>query len=463
MRRRGVLGTAVALGLLGLAPSGAWALSVTPVRQAEGDSGTTSFDFEFSSGSLPAVSATCTVASGSATLGGDYSAPPAPTYNPVLGTGTCSVPVNGDTTLEQDETFTVTVVVGSDSATTTGTILNDDPPDIAVSSPRAGEADGTAAFTVTLSAPSTNPVAVPYGTKDGAATAPADYTATSGTLTFAPGERSKVVEVPIANDKLSEGDESFTLGAGAATGTATIADDEPAVPFVGALDAAVQEGSAGTMPLTFAVVLSNPSVKPVSVEVATQNGTAQAGQDFVALAPTTVTFAPGEIAKRVVVAVTGDTIAEPDETFTLVLAKPVNAAFAGQRTAALGGIFNDDGKADTSEPKARLGVPRYTKGRVAVRVTCPATERRCVGRLTLFTRSDRTSRVTALRREQRIGAASFTLAGGRSATVRVKPAKRVGPLLVRAGRVKVAAFAVTRDAAGNTGATHVNGVLKTRG
>jgi Calx-beta domain len=451
MRRRGVLGTVVALGLLGLAPSGAWALSVAPVSQAEGDSGTTNFNF-----AIP-VTATCTVSSGSATLGEDFSAPPS--FPP----GTCSVPVKGDTKLEQDETFTVTVTdgIGGQTATATGTILNDDPPGIAVSSPRAGEGDGKAGFTVTLTAPSTNPVTVPYATKDGSATAPADYTATSGTLTFAPGERSKVVEVPIANDKLSEGDESFTLSAGAATGTATIADDEPAVPFVGALDAAVQEGNAGTTPLTFAVVLSNPSVKPVSVEVATQNGTAQAGQDFVALAPTTVTFAPGETAKQVVVAVTGDTIAEPDETFTLVLAQPVNAAFAGSRTAALGGIFNDDGKADTTEPKARLGAPRYTKGRIAVRVTCPATETRCVGRLTLFTRSDRSSTVKALRREQRIGAADFTLAGGRSATLRVRPAKRLRPPLVRARRVKVAAFAVTRDAAGNTGATHVNGVLRT--
>jgi chitinase len=455
----------VALGLLGLAPAGASAaLSVAPVSQAEGDSGTTSFDFQISGGPLSVpLTATCTASSGSATLGDDFSAPTAPTYNPLFGTGTCSVPVNGDTTLEQDETFTVTVVINGQTAIATGTILNDDPPNVAVSSPRVGEADGKAGFTVTLSAPSTKPITVPYSTKDGSATAPADYAATSGTLTFAPGERSKVVEVPIVNDKLSEGDETFTLSAGAATGTATIVDDEPSVPFVGALDAAVKEGNVGTTPLPFAIVLSNPSVKPVSVEVATQNGTALAGEDFVALPPTTVTFAPGETAKQVVVSVIGDTIAEPDETFTLVLSKPVNAAFAGQRTAALGGIFNDDGKPDTTEPRARLGAPRYTKGRIAVPVTCPATETRCVGRLTLFTRSDRGSRVKALRHEQRIGAASFTLAGGKSATVRVTPSARVRPLLVRAGLVKVAAFAVTRDAAGNTGATHVNGVLKTRG
>jgi chitinase len=449
----------VALGLLGLAPSGAWAaLSVAPVSQAEGDSGTTNFVFQIS-GTPPVPAPSCTASSGSATVGEDFSPPPPPTYALPLGSWTCTVPVHGDTTLEQDETFTVTVAANGATATATGTILNDDPPNVAVSSPRAGEADGKAAFTVTLSAPSTNPVTVPYATKDGSATAPADYAATSGTLTFAPGERSKVVEVPIVNDKLSEGDETFTLSAGAATGMATIVDDEPPVPFVGALDAAVQEGNVGTTPLTFAVVLSNPSVKPVSVEVATQNGTALAGEDFIALAPTTVTFAPGETAKQVVVDVIGDTIPEPDETFTLVLAKPVNAAFAGPRTAALGGIFNDDGKPDTSEPKARLGAPRYTKGRIAVSVRCPATETRCVGRLTLFTRADRRSPVTALRREQRIGAADFTLAGGRSATVRVRPSTRVRPLLVRAGRVKVAAFAVTRDAAGNTGATHVNGVL----
>jgi hypothetical protein len=407
-------------------------------------------------------SVTCVASNGSATIADDFTPPPSSVLTP-LGNGTCTVQVQGDTAVEQNETFTVTVSSGGESATATGTILNDDLPAVSsVSAPRAAEASGAAAFTVALQAPDVNPVTVDYATHDGSATAPADYTTAAGTLTFDPGETTKTVTVPIADDRLSEGDETFTLTAGAVTGTATIADDEPPLPFVGALDAAVKEGDAGTTPLTFAVLLSNPSPKPVSVQVATQSGTAEAGSDFTALAPTTITFAPGETVKQVTVPIVGDTVPEPDETFTLVMARPVNAAFAGARTAALGGIFNDDGKLDTTDPRVRLGAPRWSEGRVLVRLTCPASERSCAGRITVFTKPDRRSRVRALRRERRLGAGAFTLAGGRSATVRIRPAKTLRRLLPRARRVTVTAFAVTRDAAGNVDSRHVSGVLKTR-
>jgi hypothetical protein len=79
-------------------------------------------------------------------------------------------------------------------------------------------------------------VTVGYATADGTATAPADYTATSGTLTFAPGETAKTVTVAVVGDTLVEGDETFslvlsgpvnaTLGAGQEQATATIADDD---------------------------------------------------------------------------------------------------------------------------------------------------------------------------------------------------------------------------------------------
>ena len=456
------MGLIVALAVLCASPSGAWAaMTVTPLSKAEGDSGPTAFAFAYSGAPLIAAGSSCTITGETAAVGEDVAA--SGSGGVALGSGTCTINVAGDTTVEQNETFEVTVTVSGESATATGTILNDDLPAVSsVSAPRAGEASGAAAFTVALQAPDVNPVTVDYATHDGSATAPADYTTAAGTLTFDPGETTKTVTVPIADDRLSEGDETFTLTAGAVTGTATIADDEPPLPFVGAVDAAVKEGDAGTTPLTFAVLLSNPSPKPVSVQVATQSGTAEAGSDFTALAPTTITFAPGETVKQVTVPIVGDTVPEPDETFTLVMARPVNAAFAGARTAALGGIFNDDGKLDTTDPRVRLGAPRWSEGRVLVRLTCPASERSCAGRITVFTKPDRRSRVRALRRERRLGAGAFTLAGGRSATVRIRPAKTLRRLLPRARRVTVTAFAVTRDAAGNVDSRHVSGVLKTR-
>lgn len=87
-----------------------------------------------------------------------------------------------------------------------------------------------AKFTVSLSKTSTEPVTVDYATQDGTATAPSDYTAVSGKLTFAPGESSKTVTVPIRDEIADNPAENFRLvlsapsggTIGTAAGTATI-------------------------------------------------------------------------------------------------------------------------------------------------------------------------------------------------------------------------------------------------
>ena len=66
-------------------------------------------------------------------------------------------------------------------------------------------------FPVTLSAASTSTVTVSYGTADGTATAGSDYTAVSGTVTFAPGETQKTVTVAVTGDTALESDETFFL------------------------------------------------------------------------------------------------------------------------------------------------------------------------------------------------------------------------------------------------------------
>lgn len=66
-----------------------------------------------------------------------------------------------------------------------------------------------AVFTVSLSTPVAEPVTVDYATADGTATAGSDYTAVSGTLTFAPGQTVQEVRVPITGDGAVEPNESF--------------------------------------------------------------------------------------------------------------------------------------------------------------------------------------------------------------------------------------------------------------
>ena len=97
------------------------------------------------------------------------------------------------------------------------------------------EAGATVDFTVTLSRAASRPVTVDYATSDGTATAGADYTATSGTLTFAAGASSQTVSVPVLDDIHDDDGETFTLtffnpsGAWIADGqaTGTIENSDP--------------------------------------------------------------------------------------------------------------------------------------------------------------------------------------------------------------------------------------------
>ena len=112
------------------------------------------------------------------------------------------------------------------------------PPGLAVADAEVEEAANAAlAFAVTLSRAPSGTVTVYYATSDGTATAGSDYTATSGTLTFAAGETAKTVSVPVLDDAHDEGSETLSLtlsnasGAyledGTATGTINNTDPIP--------------------------------------------------------------------------------------------------------------------------------------------------------------------------------------------------------------------------------------------
>ena len=83
--------------------------------------------------------------------------------------------------------------------------------------------DSAMTFTVTLSPARTSQVTVRYATSDGSARQGSDYTRRSGTLTFAAGETTKTVTVPIIDDSVEDDGETFTLTLSSASG-ATIVD-----------------------------------------------------------------------------------------------------------------------------------------------------------------------------------------------------------------------------------------------
>jgi len=107
-----------------------------------------------------------------------------------------------------------------------------------VSLPEGNSGTTAFVFTVTLSAASASTVTVNYATADGTATAPGDYAATSGTLTFAPGVTTQTVTVNVVGDTTPEGNETFTVTLSAptnatiasGTGTGTILDDDAVAP-----------------------------------------------------------------------------------------------------------------------------------------------------------------------------------------------------------------------------------------
>ena len=93
------------------------------------------------------------------------------------------------------------------------------PPGLSVADAAVPEAAGaTLDFEVTPSRPATQAVTVAYATADGTATAASDYTSTSGTLTFAEGEASHTVSVPVLADALDEGPETLTVALSNASG-----------------------------------------------------------------------------------------------------------------------------------------------------------------------------------------------------------------------------------------------------
>ncbi|NJP11113.1 MAG: hypothetical protein HC866_17920 [Leptolyngbyaceae cyanobacterium RU_5_1] len=203
----------------------------------------------------------------------------------------------------------------------------------------------SAVFTVALAVPQTQPLTVNYAIADGTAIAGSDYTATSGVLTFAANETRKTITVAIAGDTLIEPDETFSVNLSVpmdgavlqvAQGTGTILSDDPTLLVN---DVAISEGNNGASSLVFTVNLSSASTQSVTVDYATANDTATAGEDYTATNGT-LTFNPGETSQTISVPILGDTIVENNETFVVNLSNAVNAAIADNQ--GIGTIQNDE-------------------------------------------------------------------------------------------------------------------------
>lgn len=160
---------------------------------------------------------------------------------------TVDVLVNGDTQVELDERFGLDLrnPVNASLIETRayGDILNDDGVagagalQWAQASYSVDESAGTLTLTVLRSGGSAGAVSIAYATSNGSAQTPDDYTAVSGTLSFADGQSSRTLAITLDNDALDEADENFTVTLSNPTGgatlgspasaTVTIVDDDP--------------------------------------------------------------------------------------------------------------------------------------------------------------------------------------------------------------------------------------------
>nr|NCR55191.1 hyalin [Microcystis aeruginosa L211-07] len=295
-----------------------------------------------------------------------------------------TVNVQGDTTVEPNENFTVTLSNPTNgatitTATATGTINNDDPvPTFAIAATNANQTEGNSGskaftFTVTRADSTTGTNNVNWAVA-GTGTNPANASDfigglfPSGTLSFAAGEASKVITVSVQGDTTVEPNETFTVtlsnptnGATitTATATGTINNDDVAVPTltIAATSASQTEGNSGSKAFTFTVTRAVNTTGSNNVNWAvTGTGTNPANAtDFVGgvLPSGVVSFAAGETSKVITVNVQGDTTVEPNETFTVTLSNPTNGATITTATAT--GTINNDDFIGTSGPDTLVG------------------------------------------------------------------------------------------------------------
>ena len=240
-----------------------------------------------------------TVGGGTATAGVDYLAAAGTlTFNAGETSKTFSVPVLNDAVDEPNETVNLALsnptggaTLGTPS-TAVLTITDDDVPGpIAFSAATytVVESAGSAQIKVNRTGGAAG-VTVDFTTADGSATAPADYTAVSRRLTFAAGETSKTITIPIADDSIREGNETLRLilsnpTGGAALGPVaqavlTITDSEtgPTVQFGAAAFTVAENAAAGVATVT--ITRTGSTTPGQTVRLSATAGTAVAGVDF---------------------------------------------------------------------------------------------------------------------------------------------------------------------------------------
>ncbi|MCC9601569.1 M12 family metallo-peptidase [Stieleria sp. JC731] len=339
-----------------------YAIIATDANKNEGDSGTMPFTFQITrSGNTSGATSVDWAVGGSAVNVDDFGGSlPSGTANFADGetSKTITIDISGDTLVEPDEAFDVTLSNATASGnivtgTASGLIINDDESVVSVSvSPASvAEASGQAlvyTFTRTDVTANTPALTVTFDVS-GTASPSIDYSPSLGTsVSFAAGSDTATLSITPIDDSDVEPDETailtlvdlagYSLGTPDATGTITNDDIIPAVVSVTVAPLAVQEDGAGLLTYTF--TRSGDTSGPLTVNYGL-TGTATPGSDFPAPPTMSVDFIAGSATAEVIIDPSADLVLEPDETVTVSI-EPGSGYVADAVDTATGTISNDD-------------------------------------------------------------------------------------------------------------------------
>ncbi|MDD9909714.1 MAG: hypothetical protein OXR62_08495, partial [Ahrensia sp.] len=352
--------------------SGDRALFVSDPVITEGTGGTKQavFEISISRASTSDLTFDFATADGTALAGQDYVARNGQ-FTIAAGQTTTSIVVDliEDSAIETAETFSLVVTpdiaaapaIGNGAADASGvaTILDDDTstslPVLSVVNAIASEGDFLE-FEVRLSAPSAGPVSVEFDFEFGDGTADgSDFfgSPNSSPLIIPAGQTVGFIRVDTSTATSSEVDENLSLRlfnpsnavlAGTedvltATGIILDTTDASGDRALFVSDPVITEGTGGTKQAVFEISISRASTSDLTFDFATADGTALAGQDYVARNGQ-FTIAAGQTTTSVVVDIIGDSNPESAETFQLIVTGGGGAANLGDGTATA--TINDD-------------------------------------------------------------------------------------------------------------------------
>ncbi|MDP3294196.1 MAG: Calx-beta domain-containing protein [Nevskia sp.] len=343
-------------------------------------------------GSTGAVSVNYASSNGTALAGSDYSAVNGSLSWAAGDTASKSftVPISNDSAAEATETISLSLstpgggaVLGATKTETLSIIDNDGLPGvIAVGSASytVAENAGSISIPVTRSGGSTGAASVTYATASSSAAAGSDFTAASGTLTWANGDAAtKTVSITLFNDTLAESSESFQLRLGTvagaslgspATAVVTISDDDTissagSIAFVSGAQSVLE--NAGNAVIN--VARNAGSIGAVSVDYTITSGTATAASDYTAVSGT-LNWANGASGNRAItLPVLNDALAEANETVVLSLSNATGGAVLGSAKTSTVTITDDDGSPGT----LALSSATYTIGEAGGAATVTVT------------------------------------------------------------------------------------------